>query len=478
LVKLFSFQSLISIKATISPNAGDEIFIRVAGDEANELAGEMEQKKSSSSGPITSFDLIVIGAGPSGLFCAINSSHGTGMDKGERVDKRILILEKNNSPGRKLLISGSGQCNITHEGDIHSFLNHYGDHGRLLRPAILGFTNRDIISYFETKGLEMEIEPEGKVFPQTRRSRDVLDILLAECRKAGIEIVCQSAVRSVEKSRDGFALSCEGCEYRSPLLVIATGGCSYPATGSTGDGYRFARSLGHSLADIGPALTPLMIKEHPFSDLAGISFEDMKISLQHQEKKVEMQGDVLFTHDGLSGPAILDLSRHVRSGDTLRLSFVPREKRDALERWMLELSRQEGGRTVKSILSSIPCSLPLPPRLCQRILEICRIQSDMKISHLRREERMLLIDSLVGLPLVISNLGGFDLAMVTRGGVNWKEINLKTMQSRLVPGLYITGEVLDVDGDTGGYNLQSCFSTAMLASRSIRKNWDNRNISS
>lgn len=436
------------------------------------------QIESSSNCPITSFDLIVIGAGPSGLFCAINSRQSTGRDKGEKTEKRILVLEKNKSPGRKLLITGSGQCNITHEGDIHSFLNHYGEQGRFLRPAILGFTNSDLISYFEARGLEMKIEPEGKVFPQTRRAKDVLDILLAECRKAKIEIICQSAVRTVKKARDGFVLECEGCNYWSPILVIATGGCSYPATGSTGDGYRFARSLGHRLTEIGPALTPLIIKEHPFSDLAGISFEDMEISLHHQENRTEIQGDVLFTHEGLSGPAILDLSRHVRAGDTLRLSFVPREKRDALERWILELSGQEGGRTMKSILSSIPRSLPLPSRLGQRILDICGLQSDMKISQLRREERMLLVDSLVGLPLVVSNLGGFGLAMVTRGGVNWKEVNPKTMQSRLVPGLYLTGEVLDVDGDTGGYNLQSCFSTAMLAARSIRDRWDGRDRSS
>ncbi len=444
---------------------------RQQGIEGDEIAGDMEQKKSGSSHSINSFDLIVIGAGPSGLFCAINSCQSTGGEESERTDKRILILEKNESPGRKLLITGSGQCNITHSGDIHSFLCHYGEHGKLLRPAILGFTNRDLISYFEAKGLEMEIEAEGKVFPRSRRARDVLQILLEECRKADIEIVCQSPARSVKRAEDGFVLTCDGCEYRSPLLVIATGGCSYPATGSTGDGYRFARSLGHSLTEIGPALTPLIVKQHPFSDLAGISFENMRISLHRQQKRVEIQGDVLFTHEGLSGPAILDLSRHIRAGDTLRLSFVPKENRDALERWILDLSGQEGGQTVKSVLCCLPFSLPLPSRLVQRILEICGIQSDLRISQLKREERMRLLECLVGLPLVVSKLGGFDLAMVTRGGVNWKEVNPKTMQSRLVSGLYLTGEVLDVDGDTGGYNLQSCFSTAMLAARSIRKRW-------
>lgn len=432
----------------------------------------MEKKKTSSNGPITTFDLIVIGAGPSGLFCAINSCQSIGKYKSERTDIRILILEKNKSPGRKLLITGSGQCNITHEGDIHSFLDHYGDHGRFLRPAILGFTNHDLISYFEARGLEMKIEPEGKIFPQTRRARDVLDILLRDCRKARIEIICQSAVKSVKKSRDGFALACDGCEYRSPILVIATGGCSYPATGSTGDGYRFAHSLGHSITEIGPALTPLMILDYPFTDLAGISFENIKISLNHQGKRRERHGDVLFTHEGLSGPGVLDLSRYIRSGDVLELSFVPKEKRQELDRWMVESTGQEGSRTVKSRLSVLPHSVPLPSRLIRRIIEISGIDPDLNLSQLRREERMRLVENLVGLPLVVSNPAGFAAAMVTRGGVNWTEVNPKTMQSRLVRGLYLAGEVLDIDGDTGGYNLQSCFSTARLAARSIRKIWE------
>ncbi len=428
---------------------------------------EIEQKKSPASCPINSFDLIVIGAGPAGLFCAISSCPGAG-DK-----RRILILEKNASPGRKLLISGSGQCNITHAGDIRSFLDHYGDQGRYLRPAILGFTNQDLISYFEARGLGMFIEPEGKVFPLTRKARDVLDILLEDCRRCDIEIHCQREVMEVGRTEEeGFRISCVGCEYRSPILVIATGGCSYPATGSTGDGYRFARSLGHSITEIGPALTPLLIKDYPFTDLAGISFENIKISLYHQGKRRERQGDVLFTHEGLSGPGVLDLSRYIRSGDVLELSFVPKEKRQELDRWMVESTGQEGSRTVKSRLSVLPHSVPLPSRLIRRIIEISGIDPDLNLSQLRREERMLLVENLVGLPLVVSKPAGFAAAMVTRGGVEWTEVNPKTMQSRLVRGLYLAGEVLDIDGDTGGYNLQSCFSTGYLAGRSIKKIWE------
>ena len=435
---------------------------------------ELEQKGLLDDCPGRRYDLIVIGAGPAGLFCAMNCRQNARYDRPRKDDRRILVLEKKASPGRKLLLSGSGQCNITHEGDIRNFLDHYGEQGRFLRPAIMGFTNQDLISYFEAKGLEMEIEPGGKVFPQTRRSRDVLGILIEDCRNADVEIQCLKDVRTVNRTEEGFALLGDGFEYRSTTLVIATGGCSYPPTGSTGDGYRFARSLGHRVTEIGPALTPIIIEDYPFHDLAGISFENIKISLHHIGKTRESQGDLLFTHEGLSGPAILDLSRYVRPKDTLKLSFVPKEKRAALEEWIVQLSGKEGGRTVKSLLSEIPCSVLLPSRLIKRVVEISGIDPDLSLSQLRRVDRMHLVEILVGLPLTVSRLDGFEAAMVTRGGVDWKEVNPKTMKSRLVKGLYLAGEVLDVDGDTGGYNLQSCFSTAMLAARSIRESWDGK----
>ncbi len=411
------------------------------------------------------YDLIIVGAGPSGLFCALNS-----MQKG----KKILILEKKNSPGHKLLISGSGQCNITHDGDIQDFLDHYGDHGRFLRPALLGFTNSDLIAYFKAKGLEMIREKGDKMFPETKRARDVLNILIEQCLELGIVIKCNQAVKSITRNEDGFLVGCMGGSYRSRLLVIATGGCSYPATGSSGDGYRFAGILGHRITEIGPALTPLFIKDYPFSDLAGLSFPDMNISLYRHAKIREHRGDILFTHEGLSGPGILDLSRYIRAKDILKLSFVPDDKRKALEEWLVDKARLDGARSLLSVLADlprfVPSSVPLYPRLIKRILEISGIATDLKMAQLTREARSCLIDNLVGLSLVVSDLCGYNTAMVTRGGVETMEVDPKTMQSRLVKGLYLVGEVLDVDGDTGGYNLQAAFSTGMLAARSIKSN--------
>jgi predicted Rossmann fold flavoprotein len=419
------------------------------------------------------YDLIIVGAGPSGLFCGINAM---------LTGKNILILEKKNSPGHKLLISGSGQCNITHDGAILDFLDHYGDpgQGRFLRPALLGFTNSDLISFFKSKELEMIREEEGKVFPETRRSRDVLNILMEQCRELGVDIKCNQSVMSITKNKiagneSGFLVSCKGGSYRSRLLVIATGGRSYPFTGSSGDGYRFAEIFGHRISEVGPALTPILIKDYPFSDLAGLSFPGMKISLCRHAKIREHQGDILFTHEGLSGPGILDFSRYIRAGDVLKLSFVPGVKRKALEEWLVDKARWDGGRSLLSVLADLSHVdlpiVPLYPRLIKRILEISGIPSDLQMAQLTRENRSCLVDNLTCFPLVVSDLCGYNNAMVTRGGVEKKEIDPKTMQSRLVKGLYLVGEVLDVDGDTGGYNLQAAFSTGMLAARSIRGNW-------
>ena len=416
--------------------------------------------------PIQDYDLIVVGAGPSGLFCAINSY---------QKDKKIIILEKKNSPGHKFLISGSGQCNITHAGEISDFLLHYGDHGRFLRPALLGFTNCDLISYFARSGLGMVQEKGGKVFPESMRSRDVLNVLTAQCREMGLEIKCGEAVKSISRIDNGFLVICPGGRYRSRLLVIATGGCSYPATGSSGDGFAFARSLGHSISEIGPALSPVIIKDYPFSDLAGLSFSDLKISLYRRIKIKEHRGDILFTHDGLSGPGILDLSRYIQAGDMIKISFIPAERREELEKWLVEKSRNDGKKRLMSALAGMPLSLPpglqISIRLTKRLLQISGIASDLQLSQLTREMRNRLIDNLTGLSLVVFDVCGFNAAMCTRGGVLTGEVNPKTMQSRLVSGLYLVGEVLDIDGDTGGYNLQAAFSTGMLAARSIKSSF-------
>jgi len=408
------------------------------------------------------YDVIVIGAGPAGLFCALHTAlpgHG------------ILLLEKNPDPGAKLLLSGSGQCNITHDGEIRDFLSHYGDHGKQVRPALFGFTNRDLIEFFRKRGLAMKEEENGKVFPETHRSADVLALLMKECKERGVDLHCGEPATSVTRTAEGFAVTTPKATYLSLVLVIAAGGASYPRTGSTGDGYRISASLGQPLTEIAPALTPLLIRKYPFAALSGISFERMQFSVWRAGKKVaDRTGDVLFTHLGLSGPGILDASRDIHPDDVIKLSFVGNLKR---EEFVADLTQRVGENRSWQI-STILAAYPIPERLNRKLLNLSGIPDDLKCNHFSAEQRSRLITNCTQFPLTVEAPGGFSVAMVTRGGVALDGVNLKTLESKTVPNLYFAGEVLDIDGDSGGYNLQAAFSTGFLAAQSIRKKWESR----
>jgi len=406
------------------------------------------------------YDLTVIGAGPAGLFCALHAAAS---------GHRILLLEKMDAPGTKLLISGSGQCNITHDGMIRDFLSHYGGHGKFIRPALLAFSNSDLLEFFNNHGLETATDGNGKVFPRTRRSSDVLRLLVRLSNDCGVALHTHEPANEITHGNRTFKITTSRAVYRSPFLVIATGGMSYPATGSTGDGYRLAAGMGHGITETGPALTPLCIKEFPFADLCGMSFSSMQFSLWRQGVKVvEKTGDVLFTHQGLSGPGILDCSRSIRSGDIIRLSFIGSELQDEFARTFTGRIHAQGASHVKSVLTSYN----IPARLVRKILDRAGIPSGCTCAHLSASLRSRLIQYLSGFPLTIAAPGDFSVAMVTRGGVSLEEVNPKTMESRKVKNLYFAGEVLDIDGDTGGYNLQAAFSTGMLAAQSIIKKFD------
>jgi len=399
----------------------------------------------------------VIGAGPAGLFCAIHAAEP---------GRRILVLEKMETPARKLLIAGSGQCNITHEGGIENFLFHYGDAGTFLKPALLAFTNHDLIRFFHELGLDMEVREDGKVFPATRKSSDVLSHLISACEKQGVALIFGEPVTGIKNEQGGFGITTPRNRYHASCLVIATGGASYPATGSSGDGYQFAASMGHTVTEIAPALAPLLIQEFPFSDLSGMSFPRMYFSVWREGKKLfHHTGDVLFTHTGLSGPGILDCSRNIRSGDVVRLSFTNRECHEGFKRLFQEQSATQGTHRVTSVVSGYH----IPERLIKKILELASIPQEIPCAHLSRQHRRALVSSLTGYPLTVDALGDFSVAMVTRGGIARNEVNPKTMESRIVKNLYFAGEVLDIDGDTGGYNIQSAFSTGMLAAQGIRE---------
>jgi predicted Rossmann fold flavoprotein len=405
-------------------------------------------------------DVAIIGAGPAGLFCAIHAA---------AAGCRVLLLDKNLTPGAKLLLSGSGQCNITHAGEAREFLRHYGSHGTFLKPALLSCTNRDLMQFFIRRGLAMVTEENGKVFPESRRSADVLEVLLAECRSSGVEIRCGEPVRGITKTAGGFEVASGGSTCTAATAVITTGGASYPRCGTTGDGYRLAAALGQPVTAIAPALTPLVIAGYPFASLAGISFETAPFTLWRNGKKAgSFCGDILFTHTGLSGPGILDASREIRAGDLVRLSFAGAMPREAFSRELERRVQENGVRQVRSVLAMILD----PDRLARRLLALSGIPGDLTCAHLTAVQRTTLVTNCTGFPLVVERPGDFTVAMATCGGVALDQVNNRTMESKLVPGLFFAGEVLDIDGDTGGYNLQAAFSTGFAAAGGIRKRLD------
>jgi predicted Rossmann fold flavoprotein len=402
-------------------------------------------------------DVVVIGAGPAGLFCAIHAA----------TDKcRVLLLEKNPEPGAKLLLAGSGQCNLTHDGEIREFITHYGDHGKFVKPALMSFTNKNLMEFFREHGLAMMTEENGKIFPQSRQSADVLEILLAGCRNRGVTIRCSEPVTGISREGESFIIRTGVAAYQAMTVVVTTGGASYPQCGTTGDGYRLAASLGQPVTETAPALTPLLIRPFPFAALMGQSFEQMSFSVWREGKKVrDHTGDVLFTHLGLSGPGILDASRGIRPGDVVRLSFAGVMRREEFATDIAKRAAENPNWQVGTILAKYP----IPERLNRKLLKLSGIPEDHKCAHFSATLRSALVTNCTEFPLTVAELGDYKIAMATRGGIALDSVNAKTMESKIVPGLFFAGEVLDIDGDTGGYNLQAAFSTGYLAAQGIRK---------
>ena len=399
------------------------------------------------------FDVIVIGAGPAGLFAALTSA-GKGL--------RVCLLEKKASAGLKLLISGTGQCNVTHVGSVGDFLPHYGEKGKFVRPSLYVFSNTDLVAFFETRGLPLKEVNAGKIFPESLSSRDVLRVLLNECQRQKVTICYNSGVTGITKDEDGFKIETPDDKYLAKNVIITTGGRSYPSTGSTGDGYAMAEALGHTIAEVAPSLASVYIQDYPFASCAGISFDQVTVHLYRNGKKIrQTKGDVLFTHKGLSGPGIIDFSRYILPGDILKLSLVDFKNSEEFEKdFLLEVS-VNGKKLLKNLLTRYA----IAERLIEAIFEINGISLEMKSADLDKKRRKTIVECLTELPFVIDRVGGFKEAMATRGGVNINEVNQNTMESRIVKGLYFAGEVLDIDGDTGGYNIQFACSSGALAGK-------------
>jgi len=399
------------------------------------------------------YDVIVVGTGPAGLFCAANLAPA-----------KVLVLEKMKLPGRKLLLAGSGQCNLTHAGDVKTFAGNYGDHGNFVKPSLMACSNETVTVFFEHRGVPVFTNENGKVFPVSLLADDVLDALLVACDEAGVEINYSEGVKSIMPNPNGYVVESFFATYRAKYVVIATGGMSYPGTGSTGDGYALAESLGHTIISPEPSLTPVYADDHSLRELSGISLP-AKVSIWRDGKKLmTREGDLLITRFGYSGPVILDASRWMRAGDVLRISFTPLspEETDAL---LKERTAASGGKQVQNLLSGLSC----PDRLTRALVEASGIPEGTTGGQLTAKMRASLVENLTAFPVTISRLGDFNAAMCTAGGVSLAEINKKTCESKIVPGVFFAGEVMDIDGDTGGYNIQAAFSTGFAAANTIRK---------
>ncbi len=383
------------------------------------------------------------------------------------------MIEKKHAAGRKLLLTGSGSCNITHSGPIKNFESSYGPNGRFMRHALAGFSNTDMVSFLSGNGINTIETDNGKIFPETMQAKDILNLLIELCNKHDVTIVYDSPVSEMECTENKFRVRAENLIFESAFCVIASGGASYPVTGSSGDGYRLAELLGHTIIPPKPALTPVTALTPGTAfppELSGLTVKNSTVSVIRAGKQVvSRRGDLLLTHTGLSGPAILDLSRNISPGDTIVLSFTS-HTREYIEEEFILLSRKEGRRSIKNLLHSFD----IPERLVLLILEKSGIPRDKKSSEISRYERKRLLEKITAYPVTVAQTGGFNIAMATAGGVSTGEINPRTMESTLVPGLFFAGEVMDIDGDTGGYNLQAAFSTGKLAADTISKRLKNQ----
>jgi hypothetical protein len=400
------------------------------------------------------YDVIIIGAGPAGLFAAANIKN-----------KKVLIIEKNKTAGKKLLLSGAGQCNYTNNCEINEFFQKYGDKGRFIKTALYNFTNHDSMYFFKEKGLNSIIREDKKVFPNTFKAMDVLNVLI-DCVKHTEMLFNTSAERvSYDEIKKVFYVKTDTANFTCRNLIIASGGKSYPNTGATGDGYKFAKSLGHSIVDTKPALTPAYLEDYRFKELSGISFDNIKISLFKNNKKAkEFTGDFLFTHVNISGPVIINNSRYMDAGDILKVNFTSFNE-DEFKVYFEKLILSSSKLSIKTALKQ----LNLPKRFVEKILEIADVDENLSCSLLNKSSRKYLIELLSMHSFKIKKLGDYNVAMSTKGGVSTVEINQKTMESKKIPRLYFAGEVLDYDGDTGGFNIQGAFSTAKLAADQINK---------
>ena len=407
--------------------------------------------------------IVVIGGGAAGMAAAIAAAEGGSI---------VTLYEKNEKLGKKIYITGKGRCNVTNDCDMEGLFDSVVTNSRFLYSAFYGFTNQDIKDLLEKNGCRLKVERGNRVFPISDRASDVTAALSRKLRELHVKIELNQSVKDLwieDGILKGIVLSKNGgkdCKINSDAVIIATGGLSYPSTGSTGDGYLFAKEAGHKITELSPALVPFETEED-VKELQGLSLKNIKVSVTDGKKEIYSEfGEMLFTHYGVSGPVLLSASSYaakkLKKGSlNLFIDLKPVLSMEQLDARILRDFEAEKNKQFKNALNHL-----YPSKLIQVMIRRSGIDPDKKVNAVTREERRHLAGETKNFALTLRGLRGFNEAIVTQGGVNVKEVNPSTMESKKLTGLYFAGEVLDLDAVTGGYNLQIAWSTGMLAGRS------------
>ena len=411
--------------------------------------------------------VLIIGGGAAGMMAGVFAA---------RNHHEVHILEKNEKLGKKVFITGKGRCNVTNACDTEELFPAMMSNPKFLYSSFYSFTPQDVMEFFEEAGVPLKVERGNRVFPQSDHSSDIIRALERELKKAGAKIHLHTAVKEIVKESETDSVTgvilIDGTFMEGDAVIVATGGFSYQSTGSTGDGYRFARELGLKVTDIAPSLVPLKTKEDYIPKLQGLSLKNTGLTIKNGKKVLyEDFGEMMFTHFGVTGPMILSASAHIGAklakapnGElSAYLDLKPALTREQLDARILREFETGPNKQFKNVIGVL-----FPSSLTPVMLELGGIPAEKKIHDISREERQHFIDLIKAFPFTITGMGEFKEAIITRGGVSVKEINPGTMESKKISGLYFAGEVLDLDAVTGGYNLQIAWSTAYLAAQAIQ----------